>query len=172
MRTAAPVLALAVLMVLAGPRPAPARQMKATGTGTIISQGDPGCDTSDLGCVVTSSGNAKASRIGAGRWQAAVTIHGTRAFPNGVGGFCAPAQGTASFVGNGLGPVLNVALVGTACALGASGAARLPSTLVAQAIFSNAITPTFPTNGGGTFVSTTDAAGNISFQMTAQVIVP
>lgn len=82
-----------------------------TGEGFITSISPEGC----LGpaCTITAAGNAEAKGIGSGSFTSTLTIDFTAAGPNGGGGVCAPASGSATLVVNG--SALTLAQVGRFC---------------------------------------------------------
>lgn len=87
-------------------------------SGTITSGGADGCQFTDAGCTVTSSG----SLLGVvhGTYTSTWTILWKQATSNGQGGYCAPATGTTTLSAAGIG-TLTKSEQGTVCEVGATG---------------------------------------------------
>jgi hypothetical protein len=95
------------------------RNLTVRSTGTLTSAGAPGCQFTDAGCTITSSGTL--SGVPNGTYTATWTILWKQSTSNGQGGFCAPAAGTTTLSVPALG-TLTKAEQGTVCEVGATGA--------------------------------------------------
>jgi hypothetical protein len=87
-------------------------------TGTVTDGGASGCQFTDAGCTVTSSGTLL-GKVG-GTYTSTWTILWKQATSNGQGGFCAPATGTTTLTLPKLG-ALTKSESGTVCEVGATG---------------------------------------------------
>ncbi len=81
--------------------------------------GATNCQTSTLGCTVTSSGVAMSVHLGKGTYSSSLTIYWTDYTSNGDGGYCAPALGSSTLVAAN-GDTLNEIVSGTVCEVGSS----------------------------------------------------
>jgi hypothetical protein len=104
------------------------------GDGAITSPGAPGCQEDEAGCDVTMEGDANATHLGKASFSGTLTVIWANGTPNpdGGGGVCAPASGeTVLTVGGATAGkkkgkkqgTLTLALDGTDCEVGGSGAA-------------------------------------------------
>lgn len=87
-------------------------------TGTVTDAGVSGCQFTDAGCTVTSSGSLLG--VVGGTYTSSWTILWKQATSNGQGGYCAPATGTTTLTMPALG-TLTKAEQGTVCEVGATG---------------------------------------------------
>lgn len=70
------------------------RNVTISSTGTVSDAGAQGCQFTDAGCTITSSGTL--SGIADGTYSSTWTILWKQATSNGQGGYCAPATGTTT----------------------------------------------------------------------------
>jgi hypothetical protein len=101
-------------------QPALSENFEAFASGSLISYGPPGCETTDTGCTVVTQGTVTGNVIREGTFNYAATILWLSSFPNGGGGSCAPASGTLTLTAAN-GSTLVVQSVGILCEIGASG---------------------------------------------------
>lgn len=87
-------------------------------TGTVTDAGAQGCQFTDAGCTITSSGTL--SGIAGGTYSSTWTILWKQATTNGAGGYCAPATGTTTLALPIVG-TLTKTEQGTVCEVGATG---------------------------------------------------
>lgn len=87
-------------------------------TGTITNAGTDGCQFTDAGCTLTSTGAL--TGIAGGTYASTWTILWKQATSNGQGGYCAPASGTTTLTLPVVG-TLTKTEQGTVCEVGATG---------------------------------------------------
>jgi len=87
-------------------------------TGTITNGGADGCQFTDAGCTITSTGTL--TGVAGGTYSSTWTILWKQATSNGQGGFCAPASGTTTLTLPIVG-TLTKNEQGTVCEVGATG---------------------------------------------------
>jgi len=87
-------------------------------TGTITDGGADGCQFTDAGCTLTSTGTLNG--VVGGTYMSTWTILWKQATSNGQGGYCAPGTGTTTLTLPALG-TLTKAEQGTVCEVGATG---------------------------------------------------
>lgn len=117
---------------------------KSSGSGTETSLSQGGCQGTQAGCVVQSTGEATSSHMGRGPYTSTLTVLWVHATSNGDGGFCAPASGVGTITAAN-GDTLNQTESGTVCEVGPTGQ-HVPHTF----------TGTFTNTGGtGRFASAT-----------------
>ena len=119
-------------------------------TGTMTSSGATGCQFTDAGCTVTSSGTL--TTVPKGTFSSTWTILWKQATSNGQGGFCAPATGTTTLslpiVGT-----LTKSEQGTVCEVGPTG----PNV---EHVLTNG---TFTVSGGTGLLSGSTGDGKVTF---------
>lgn len=119
-------------------------------TGTITDAGTSGCQFTDAGCTLTSSGTLNS--IVGGTYSSTWTILWKQATSNGQGGYCAPASGTTTLTLPIVG-TLTKTEQGTVCEVGAT-AANVEHTLQ---------NGTFTVSGGTGLFSGATGSGTLSF---------
>lgn len=119
-------------------------------TGTVTAAGADGCQLTDAGCTVTSTGTLVG--VTGGTYSSTWTILWKQAVSNGQGGYCAPATGTATLTFPIVG-TLTKSEQGTVCEVGATG------TNVEHTLSNGTFTVT---SGTGLLTSAT-GSGTVSF---------
>jgi hypothetical protein len=119
-------------------------------TGTVTGSGTEGCQFTDAGCTVTSTGTLNG--IVGGTYSSSWTILWKQATPNGSGGFCAPATGTTTLTLPIVG-TLTKTEQGTVCEVGATGA-NVEHTLTGG---------TFTVSSGTSLFNGSTGSGTVSF---------
>jgi hypothetical protein len=94
------------------------KNITVNSTGTVTSGGASGCQFTDAGCTLTSTGTLNG--IAGGTYSSTWTILWKQATSNGTGGYCAPATGTTTLTLPIVG-TLTKAEQGTVCEVGATG---------------------------------------------------
>lgn len=90
-----------------------------TSTGTVTNAGASGCQFTDAGCTLTSTGTLNG--LVGGSYSSTWTILWKQAAANGAGGYCAPATGTTTLSLPVVG-TLTKSEQGTVCEVGPTGA--------------------------------------------------
>ena len=119
-------------------------------TGTVTSSGASGCQFTDAGCTVMSSGTLLGT-VG-GTYTSSWTILWKQATSNGQGGYCAPASGTTTLTLPKVG-TLTKSEHGTVCEVGATG------TNVEHVLNGG----TFSVSGGTGLLSNASGSGSVTF---------
>ena len=127
-----------------------AKPFKSAGAGTEASLSPSGCQFTQAGCTVRSTGTAKSSHMGHGPYVSTLTVEWALATSNGAGGYCAPASGTAEITASN-GDVLYQSETGELCEVGATGA-NVP----------HSFTGTFTNTGGTGRFATASGKGTVT----------
>jgi hypothetical protein len=125
------------------------RNVRINATGTVTDAGAAGCQLTNAGCTLTSSGSL--TGVVGGTYTSTFTILWTQATTNGQGGFCAPATGQTTLTLPGLGTITK-SETGTVCEVGATGL-NVPHTF----------TGTFTVTGGTGLFNGATGAGTAAF---------
>jgi hypothetical protein len=118
--------------------------------GTVTSAGASGCQFTDAGCTVTSSGSLLG--VVGGTYTSSWTILWKQATSNGAGGYCAPASGTTTLTVPKIG-TLSKTEQGTVCEVGPTG------TDVEHVLNGG----TFSVSGGSGLLAHASGSGSVSF---------
>lgn len=70
------------------------QEFKAFASGHLTYYGPQNCQLTDEGCTITDEGTVKGTLFGNGTFIQMATVLWKNGFPNGSGGYCAPASGT------------------------------------------------------------------------------
>lgn len=119
-------------------------------TGTVTDGGAAGCQFTDAGCTLTSTGTL--TGVAGGTYSSTWTILWKQATSNGQGGYCAPATGTTTLTLPVVG-TLTKSEQGTVCEVGATGTND-------EHTLSNG---TFTVSSGTGLLSASTGTGTVSF---------
>lgn len=132
---------------------------EALGTGIIPSYPPDGCQFDEEGCTVKSSGVIRGTHIGNGTFTSTLTILWTKSFPNGSGGFCAPASGEGK-IDSADKSTWNIFQVGIVCEVGPTGK-NVPHTFNGTYFITTGEKRFANMEGSGNLVSSDDGVGNV-----------
>jgi hypothetical protein len=148
-------LGLASTPVLAGP----VLDFQGIGSGTVTYYGPENCQLSDTGCTVVTEGNVKGKYIGNGTFTNTITVLWKAGFPNGSGGYCAPASGTETITAAD-GSTLTAKRVGILCEVGPTGT-NGPYTFNGSYFITEGTKRFSGASGSGVQICSVDTDGNV-----------
>jgi hypothetical protein len=70
------------------------QEFKIFASGHLNYYGPQDCQLTDEGCTITDEGTLKGTHVGKGTFVQTAIVLWKKGFPNGSGGYCAPASGT------------------------------------------------------------------------------
>lgn len=161
------VAAMAVTTAVVVAHPGGEQPFSSGGSGTETSLSASGCQFTAAGCTVETNGTQTSSHLGRGAYVSDLTVDWAQAYPNGDGGFCAPASGPSVLTAAN-GDTLTLSNTGTVCEVGKTGA-NVPHTFTGTFTISGGTGRFANASGAGTESGGDDGAGNSSYSASGTI---